>query len=1228
MTGRLPASGTREHSAADRAAFGMPDPSAVYSWTMRVCTIVARNYLAHARVLAESFREQHPNGTCTVLLLDDPGRTVDAASEPFEVLYVENLGVPELRVLFPRYSAVELSAAVRPWFLKRLLDQGADHVVYLDPDIQLFAPLDDIGELAEEHGIVLASRVAEPIPRDGERPTEQEILAAGAYDPGFIALGNGETSGCFLDWWMEGLVGARSAEEPQSLPLFDEPWRPEPRPDPLFADQRWIDSVPNIFSQTKVLRDPGCDVAYWNLHARTLRRDGEDITVDGQTLRFFHFSGFLPDYPHWLSQHATRVKLSENPILAGLCASYTGRLKEHGYDKASRVPYGYGQLPNGLPHDDVLRRLYNQAMDAGEDFGDIFEPEGAEKFLRWINSPAEDGGNHGITRFMYEGLYMERDDVRQRFKGLSGPAGKGFIRWVMNHGRDRHEIPDRLVPDDPYGFSKTSEPRTTAEVDGVNVVGYLTGEMGLGEVARQNIAALRAGGVPVATKKFDHFGNRNEHEFEEVISPRNYSVNLICLQPPELKQFHREVGKESFEGRRSIGVWGWELDVFPEKWLDALDLVDEVWVWTSYVAETLNRISTKPVVTIPPPVVVPDLGDTTVDIGVPEGFTFLFVFDFHSVMNRKNPQGLVEAFKRAFAPGEGPQLVIKSINGDARPRFLEQLKVAALGRDDIHVVDRYVSFREKTALMAGCDCYVSLHRSEGFGFTPAEAMALGRPVIATGYSGNVDFMSNANSYLVDYTLTEVGPGSPPYPPDGRWAEPDLDHAAALMRHVWKNPDEARARGDRARRDIERTLSPEAIGKAMRARLERVVGAPPVHEPAPAPPRDVKKEAPKRAESGGGKLQAAQQILKQGPAVEAPSRLGRAGRFARRLVLRGMRPFTFYQGQFDTALVGVLQETAQRVKAVGARVERVETSTANKLERWSARLEKRLDALDAKLAALAESRELDSVPVWETTYLGHPFAYPYDSLIGGIIDRGEEWDAVLPVIVSALLPGEEPRVCEVGSNIGASLLQILHVKPRARVVALEPSTRFLPFLERNLEAAGFGHVEVLPLLAGREPGSMELYNNASTASVVSADYDGHKPRGKHSAEMTTLDEVFRDRGQVDFIKIDTDGFDFEVLRGAEATLRRDGPALYFEVATHLLSDPVADLSWLQDIGYRRFVCVLPQGKPQGELLIHGITEDSEQVVAWSRETGLCDVLVCPEGSPYEARLKDIKFGYLD
>jgi glycosyltransferase involved in cell wall biosynthesis len=212
-------------------------------------------------------------------------------------------------------------------------------------------------------------------------------------------------------------------------------------------------------------------------------------------------------------------------------------------------------------------------------------------------------------------------------------------------------------------------------------------------------------------------------------------------------------------------------------------------------------------------------------LGVPEGFLFLFVFDYLSTIQRKNPVGLIEAFKSAFRVGEGPQLLLKTINGPLRPLAEEEVLWAAHGRPDIHLVDRSLSSDELMRLMAGCDCYVSLHRAEGFGLTIAEAMSLGKPVIATGYSGNVDFMSTENSYLVDHSIGRVGPDCEIYPPDGEWAEPNVAHAAELMQRVYSAPTEAAAKGARARADVARLLSPAATGRKMRRRLERLARAP-------------------------------------------------------------------------------------------------------------------------------------------------------------------------------------------------------------------------------------------------------------------------------------------------------------------------------------------------------------------------------------------------------------------
>jgi glycosyltransferase involved in cell wall biosynthesis len=281
---------------------------------------------------------------------------------------------------------------------------------------------------------------------------------------------------------------------------------------------------------------------------------------------------------------------------------------------------------------------------------------------------------------------------------------------------------------------------------------------------------------------------------------------------------------EFFRGRK-IGVWGWETNSIPARWAPAFQFVDEIWVYSQFVAENLAAVTDTPVIALPPPVRAPETAAAPIRLDVPDGFLFLFVFDYSSTIQRKNPVGLINAFKRAFPPGEGPQLLIKTINGPLLPLSDEEVLWAAEGRPDIHVIDRSLTFEERNSLIQGCDCYVSLHRAEGFGLTLAEAMAIGKPVIGTAYSGNVDFMTDRNSYLVDYELMRVGTDCQIYPADGEWAEPSVEHAAELMRRVYEHPDEAAHLGEQACRDISERLSPERTGAMMTRRLQELaVGA--------------------------------------------------------------------------------------------------------------------------------------------------------------------------------------------------------------------------------------------------------------------------------------------------------------------------------------------------------------------------------------------------------------------
>jgi glycosyltransferase involved in cell wall biosynthesis len=195
-------------------------------------------------------------------------------------------------------------------------------------------------------------------------------------------------------------------------------------------------------------------------------------------------------------------------------------------------------------------------------------------------------------------------------------------------------------------------------------------------------------------------------------------------------------------------------------------------------------------------------------------FMFLVVFDHFSVVERKNPVGVIEAFKVAFKPGEGPVLVIKSINGSARPKYHGQVEEAANGRPDIIVWDEFLPRPDQMALVRAADCLVSLHRSEGLGLHLAEAMWLGTPTIATAYSGNLDFMDPSCSLLVSAGRTNVVDGQGAYPPTAMWADPDLAEAASYMRQIASDADLARALASAGRARMEEELH-KNTGQQMR-----------------------------------------------------------------------------------------------------------------------------------------------------------------------------------------------------------------------------------------------------------------------------------------------------------------------------------------------------------------------------------------------------------------------------
>jgi len=422
---------------------------------LNACTIVASNYLPYARVLADSFFAHHPDGSFVVLLIDDEQRAVDLEDRRIDWRRLSDLGLDraEIRRLAGIYDVTELATAVKPLLLRRLVDEGRPSITYLDPDIRIYDSLEDLSRLAASHGIVLTPHTMRPFPRDERQVDGFFVLAAGVYNLGFVAVA--PSARPFLDWWWQ--VTRREALADVARMMF--------------TDQRWVDFVPSFFDHV-ILKDPGYNVAYWNLHGRELTLDGERYLVDGVPLRFFHFSGFDISKQHLLSTHQgdrPRILLSDRPVLARLCQDYAVHLERAGLEMRQRRPYGWSRIACGLEMTTRMRRLFRSGLMAAEqgtapEPPDPFDETNPEAFLRWLNRPADDGPRQ-LSRYLYS-IYQDRLDLQIQFPDINGSDAAKFAEWIWRDSDLREKTPLELLPVAQGGLH-AAQPDPRVATDGV-----------------------------------------------------------------------------------------------------------------------------------------------------------------------------------------------------------------------------------------------------------------------------------------------------------------------------------------------------------------------------------------------------------------------------------------------------------------------------------------------------------------------------------------------------------------------------------------------------------------------------------------------------------------------------------------------------------------------------------------------------------------------------------------
>lgn len=446
----------------------------------------------------------------------------------------------------------------------------------------------------------------------------------------------------------------------------------------------------------------------------------------------------------------------------------------------------HGWAASGATIPDILRVLFDQ--DATPDRGlvasyrvqpawqakhpDALTPGGWEPFKRWL---AAEYGARG--------------------------------RWLRRAALP----PDQTVTPPPVGSLAA------------NVIGLFRYTSGLQQAALSVVDGLTTAGVRLSLRDVPMLVNRDGRPRRgfDGLEPAPVTILNTGLDMP-VPEAYRLAGLHPRPGVYRVAVWWWELEQLPADWLDRGKDVDEIWAPTRFIADALRPLG-KPVFPMLPSVRLDPFEPLSKrHFGLSaDKFTFLFVFDMNSRLPRKNPLGLIRAFRRAFGRGEPVELAIKvSPQGAYYPEWWRELR-AAVAANDVTLIDKNLSRQELLALVNAADGVASLHRSEGFGLTMAEAMLLGKPTVGTAYSGNLDFMTPETSYLVRAGRGVIADDIPPYPKGCVWAEPDEGHAAELLRRIVDHPAEAREVAERGRRAAAMLLSPEAAGRRLRDRLAEI-----------------------------------------------------------------------------------------------------------------------------------------------------------------------------------------------------------------------------------------------------------------------------------------------------------------------------------------------------------------------------------------------------------------------
>lgn len=776
-----------------------------------IFTICSNNYMPYARTLLASLNIHYPTADLYICLVDNKIATERFYPSNCKVVLAEELGIDDFKVFAFQYEIMELNTAVKPFMFLRLFREGYDHVIYFDPDIMVFRPMESISAaLQAGASFVLTPHFCHPAENESD-PDDVAIMQAGIYNLGFLACGKGRETERILRWWARRLR-----------------YQCVVRPDRgIFVDQRFVDLVPAFAEHFAIVRDPTLNVAYWNLSQRSLTRTQPGWLVDGEPLTFFHFSGIIPGNFELLSKHTKlfRGDAITEPVKA-IMWHYYEELVQNGLWDAAPGDYAYGRFASGAPIHHLIRKMFRERHLPW--FGDPFHT-----YEEFAHDPCPGTSRHSssfmVTNLM-KFIWNEYPWAQQNFDFQRDGDVEQFVRWYAEFASSLLRIDPRLVepvveragrPRFPAGAERLSPPES-GRTD-ITVVGYLRTSSGVGEAGRQTVRSLSNSDLSIDAYdiSLNVLAKRDDDSCDTFLSDKvSGRAQIFHVNADQLPLVLDHIGPHTRTDALRIAVPFWELAEFPEAWYPGLQQMDEIWAPSRFIQTALFRKLRMPVTYMPIALSFDTPGGFTRSyFGVPERkFLFFFSFDFLSFHERKNPRAVYQAFRKAFPTTRNDVgLVVKSLNGMHAQADLADLRREFADEPGVVLIDGTLTRTETLGLIGVCDCVISLHRSEGLGLLVAEAMALGKPVIATDYSATTAFVTPTTGFPVNYRLVSVGKDQYPHAA-GHWADPDISHAAWLMRAVYSDDLLGRQKALAAKRHVEENFGMNRVSALQRKRL--------------------------------------------------------------------------------------------------------------------------------------------------------------------------------------------------------------------------------------------------------------------------------------------------------------------------------------------------------------------------------------------------------------------------